>query len=222
VRARCRLILSGRVGCGWEAPVPHTLSCHETEGCDVVPGGLQVSPMLDAVVSFPRCKGFFAAVLHLMASMPADDSSGLVEEEDIELLVAMLDEYKMPSVIERACMAICNIAGQNSALSERVGAEGGVTMLLGWLVDEEILAQPDTIAAICLAIGLLADAVSVAMAPPPPSSLQRQQAAGRGVGRVPECLPVAGGLTAAVRCVPGSRPTRGSCTRATAQPSCSR
>ena len=72
--------------------------------------------MLDAVVSHPKCHSFFAEVLSLMASMPADEQSGLINSDDIETLVTMLDEYKTHQVMENACGAICNIVGQNLAL----------------------------------------------------------------------------------------------------------
>ena len=85
-----------------------------------------MGPMLDAVVSHPKCHSFFAEVLSLMASMPADEQSGLIISDDIETLVTMLDEYKTHQVMENACGAICNIVGQNPELSRCFGAEGGL------------------------------------------------------------------------------------------------
>ena len=112
--------------------------------------------MLDAVVSHPKCHSFFAEVLSLMGSMPADEQSGLINSEDIETLVTMLDEYKTHQVMENACGAICNIAGQNPELSRCFGAEGGLAMLLGWLEDEELIESEEVIGAACLTVGLLA------------------------------------------------------------------
>ena len=44
-------------------------------------------------------------MLDLIASMQADEDSGLITDDDVELLVTMLDEFKTPIVMERACMA---------------------------------------------------------------------------------------------------------------------
>lgn len=121
--------------------------------------GLPVAPMLDAVLSHPLSHGFFAEVLGLMGSMPMDPDSGLIKPEDVELLVNMLDEFKTHTVMEQACGAICNIAGQNPELSRRFGADGGLTVLLGWLEDEELRESEDVIAAACLTVGLLAEGV---------------------------------------------------------------
>eukprot|EP01048_Picozoa_sp_COSAG05_P021742 COSAG05_NODE_4098_length_1675_cov_39.680947_1_plen_514_part_10 len=123
-------------------------------------GGLKVTPMLDAVVSFPRCRGFFNEVLGLVSNMPADAQAGLIEAADMEMLVAMLEEYKVPEIMERACMAVCNVAGQNPELSEEFGQQGGVAMVLDWLTDEQLLESTlseEVIAAVCLTIGVLAE-----------------------------------------------------------------
>ena len=119
-------------------------------------GALKVSAMLEAVVGHPKCTNFLAEVLNLIASMPVDEESGLINEDDVELLVTMLDEFKTPSVMERACMAICNFAGQNLALCNKFGADGGITMLLNWFDDEMLLDSEDVIAAACLTIGVVA------------------------------------------------------------------
>ena len=53
-------------------------------------GALKVSAMLEAVVGHPKCTNFLAEVLNLIASMPVDEESGLINEDDVELLVTML------------------------------------------------------------------------------------------------------------------------------------
>lgn len=121
--------------------------------------GLPVEPMLDAVLSHPKAHGFFAEVLGLMGGMPMDADSGLIKPADVEMLVEMLDEFKTHEVMEQACGAICNIAGQNPELSRAFGAAGGLAVVLGWLEDPELRESEDVIAAACMTVGLLAEGV---------------------------------------------------------------
>jgi hypothetical protein len=44
-------------------------------------GALKVSAMLEAVVGHPKCTNFLAEVLNLIASMPVDEESGLINED---------------------------------------------------------------------------------------------------------------------------------------------
>lgn len=121
--------------------------------------GLPVEPMLDAVLSHAQAHGFFAEVLGLMGSMPMDAASGLIKPADVEMLVEMLNEFKTHAVMEQACGAICNIAGQNPELSRCFGAAGGLTVVLGWLQDQELRESEDVIAAACMTVALLAEGV---------------------------------------------------------------
>eukprot|EP01052_Picozoa_sp_SAG31_P005724 SAG31_NODE_256_length_19032_cov_5.305181_11_plen_54_part_00 len=45
--------------------------------------------MLDAVVENPKCTGFFAEVLNVIANMQVEESTALITEDDIDLLVRM-------------------------------------------------------------------------------------------------------------------------------------
>lgn len=120
--------------------------------------GLPVEPMLEAVAEYSS-NGFFAEVLRLMGTMPMDTDSGLIKPADVEMLVEMLDEFKTQTVIEQACGAICNIAGQSPELSRCFCEAGGLQVVLGWLNDEELLESEDVVAAACLTVGLLAEGV---------------------------------------------------------------
>jgi len=114
--------------------------------------GVLLSTMFEAATEHPGCERFFGATLKQIETMDADEESGLVTADDIELLVVMLDEFKTSEVHTQACMAMCNVSVQNPKLSEEFGARGGVELLLGWLDDT---SRPAVVTATCLLIGVM-------------------------------------------------------------------
>jgi hypothetical protein len=94
--------------------------------------GIPVSVLFEAAVSQPAGHGFFAKVLNLLASLDTSTEAGLVTEDDMEMLVAMLEEFPSEQVMVEAASAICNLGGSNPALGRRFVAEGAIPAMLVW------------------------------------------------------------------------------------------
>ena len=116
--------------------------------------GVPVEAMFEAAVSQPAAKGFFRNVLGLLAQIDTSEEAGLVTPDDMEMLVAMLEEFKGEDVMADASPAICNLAGSSPQLSRKFVEEGAVPAMLAWF-DEYQTSEKVTSGA-AFALGVLA------------------------------------------------------------------
>lgn len=94
--------------------------------------GIPVSVMFEAAAAHPDGHGFFVKVLGVLASLDTSKEAELVTEDDMEMLVAMLEEFHSEAVMAEAPMAICNLCGSNPSLGRRFVAEGAIPAMLAW------------------------------------------------------------------------------------------
>ena len=116
--------------------------------------GIPVAIMFEAAASQPTAHGFFAKVLGLMGQIDTSAEAGLVTEDDMEMLVAMLEEFPSEQVMAEAAPAICNLAGSNPALGRRFVKEGAVPAMLQWF--ESYPGSEQVCSGVSFSLGVLA------------------------------------------------------------------
>jgi hypothetical protein len=94
--------------------------------------GIPVHVMFEAAASHMAGHGFFVKVLSVLASLDTSKEAELVTEDDMEMLVAMLEEFNSEAVMAEAASAVCNLCGSNPSLGRRFVAEGAIPAMLGW------------------------------------------------------------------------------------------
>lgn len=116
--------------------------------------GIPVSVMFEAAASQTAGHGFFVKVLGVLASLDTSKEAELVTEDDMEMFIAMLEEFNSEVVMAEAASAVCNLCGSNPSLGRRFVAEGAIPAMLQWF--DTYQTSEKVISGAAFSIGVLA------------------------------------------------------------------